>query len=91
MYLLLIVLRALCELVTSGGLAPQLEPVRRASEEPEGSPGRDKRRSEPSLCRAFDVTFPGDWTRAGDTSQRLAAPLRAACSRGTPLRRWRRG
>lgn len=91
MYLLLIVLRALCELVNSGGLAPQLEPVRRTPDEPEGSSGRDKRRSEPSLCRAFDVTFPGDWTRVGDTSQRHAAPERSACSRGTPLRHRRRG
>lgn len=90
MYLLLIVLQALCELVNRGGLAPQLEPVRRAPEEPEGPAGRDPRRAEPSLCSAFDVAPSGEWTGNGNALRPLSAPVRAAWSPGILLRRSRR-
>jgi hypothetical protein len=89
MYLLLIVLQALCELVSGGNLAPQLEPVRRAPEEPDGSAGREKRRSEPSLCSVFDASPP--WVSRQTTSfPQLNAALRCALFRAGPTLRWRR-
>lgn len=87
MYLLLIVLQALCELVNSGVRAPQLEPVRRNPEEPEGSAGREQRRAEPSLCSAFDVAIPPGLTRTGKTPRWFRAPRCVAYSPGTGQRR----
>jgi hypothetical protein len=80
MYLLLIVLQALCELVNGGGLAPQLEPVRRTPEEPEGSSSREKRRTDPSLCSVFDPAPPVVIPPARHPRLTLPAPPRGATS-----------
>ncbi len=88
MYLLLVVLQALCELINDLRRTPQLEPVRRLPDESDGSSGHETRRPEPSRCSSYDAA--PRLTRQIMRSLRFdGGRARTDCRPGSFLR-WRR-
>ncbi len=87
MYLLLVVLKALCELINDLRRVPQMEPVRLPADERDSSTESDSRRTEPSRCGSYLATL---------VPRQIPRPLAFRGERARSLRpgegrlRWRR-